>query len=361
MKAIVLAGGRGTRLQPLTHTSNKHLIPIANRPMIYRVIKDIVDAGITEVIVNLNVGDTVMPEAIKEMEFPKEVKFHYIEQPEPNGMMYPILLAKDIIDGDDFILHAGDNVLSGGLKKYIDEFNDNDSDAHLLVTKVENPERFGVAVVKDGVMTKTVEKPKKFVSDLAVTGVYIYRGAKIMEAMEGVDPIDPSGTGKKAEYYPPPAHQYIVDNGGKITVTEVTGWWKDTGKPNDLLLANRLVLEKMEEFKQEGKVIDSDIEGGVEIMKGAVVKNSKIRGPVTIGKDAVIEDAYIGPYTAIGDGAEVSNSQIENSIVMRDAKILDVSERIDTSLIGIEAIVETANNKPKAINLFVGDRANVRV
>lgn len=355
MKAILLAGGRGTRLRPLTHTSNKHLIPIGNEPMIFRVVKDLVDVGIKDIIVNINAGDTSIRAAIESKSW--GVNFHYIEQAEPNGMMYPIKLAENLIGDDKFILHAGDNVLSGGLKKYVAEFEKSNVDAHLLVTKVQHPERFGVAVVEGNKLIRTVEKPKKWISDLAVTAIYMYSPA-VFEAMRHAKPLAVSED-SKPEYFPPPVHQWLVDNGYNVTITEVTGWWKDTGKPNDLLLANRLVLEKKETYIQEGKVENCEIEGDVEIKAGAVVSNCKLRGPISIGKNAIIKDSYVGPFTSIYDDSKLVGVEIENSIVLGNVEINHLNRRLDSCLIGWNSKVTERVERPAASSLFIGDDSTV--
>jgi glucose-1-phosphate thymidylyltransferase len=357
MKAIVLAGGRGTRLRPLTHTRNKHLIPIGGKPMIERVIDDVVDLGITEIFINVNKDDVEIREALGDGSR-WGVQFTYMEQEIPNGMMYPILMAEEMLGGDDFLLHAGDNILSGGLKKYYEEFKNNDSSAHLLVTKVKYPERFGVAVVEDGFVTKTVEKPKEFVSNLAVTGVYFYT-KDIIEAMKHVDPII-TGNSKIAEYYPPLPHQWLIDNGYKVTVTEVTGWWKDTGKPEDLIAANHLALETLE-TNIAGTTDDSNIEGRVELGEGSSIENSIVRGPVFIGKNVKITNAYVGPFTAISNDCVIENCEVENSIIMSGARITNLHTRLDASLVGYNATVSTKHEKPRTLNLFIGDNSDVKL
>ncbi|MEI7604222.1 MAG: glucose-1-phosphate thymidylyltransferase [bacterium] len=355
MKAIVLAGGRGTRLRPLTHTRNKHLIPIGGKTMIERVIDDVVDLGIKEIIININLGDTEIKAALGDGS-KWDVKITYIEQEKPNGMMFPIVMAEEILAGDDFVLHAGDNILSGGLKTYYEEFKKLNSSAHLLVTKVSNPERFGVAVVESGFMVKTVEKPKEFISNLAVTGVYFYKN-DIIEAMKHVEPVV-LGNSSVAEYYPPLAHQWLIDNGYKITVTEVTGWWKDTGKPEDLISANHLVLEVLKD-NIEGEIVDSKVEGKVEIKSGAKIINSTLRGPLVIGENTTITNSYVGPFTAISKDCELVNSEIENSIVQNNVKILDFPRRIDNSIIGDNVIITKHQNKPKTTRLLIGDNSEV--
>lgn len=351
MKALILAGGRGTRLRPLTHTSNKHLLLIGNQPMIYRVLRDVIEADIHEIIININKGDTSIPEAISKIHWNAEI--HYIEQDEPNGMMYPILLAQKIIGDDTFILHAGDNVLSGGLHRYVEEFHRLKSDAHLLVTKVERPERFGVAVTEGNALIRTVEKPKEFVSDLAVTGIYMYN-ASVFEAMRNVKPIDPENKGKP-EFFPPPVHQWLVDHGKKVTVTEVTGWWKDTGKPEDLLLANRLVLERKPDFENRGELVHTNITGGVEIGDGSVIIDSEITGPVSIGSRVTIENCKIGPFTSIASGSKLTNVKIENSILMRNVYIHDVPNALAGCLIGNGVEVTDKEDGHEHSSLFIGD------
>ncbi len=359
MKALVLAGGRGTRLRPITNTINKHLIPIAGRPMIFRVLDDIAECGITDVIVNLNKGDKEVPAAIGDGS-KWGIKITYIEQEIPNGMMYPILLAEPLLQGEPFLLFGGDNILSGGIKQHYDAFLASDATAHLLVTRVKNWERFGVAVVKDGRVIKTVEKPKEFVSDMAVTAVYFYR-PPIMEAMKNVKP-ELKGNSTIPEYYPPLAHQWLIDHGYKVTVGEVTGWWKDTGKPEDLLEGNSLVLHGIE-TKIDGEVDPAAvIQGKVQIGKGSRIgAGVKIRGPVTIGKDCVLERCYIGPYTSIGDRAHITDAEVEHSILMNDVTI-KTKKRIVESILGERCVVgSVADSLPHGHRLVIGDQTTVEL
>lgn len=359
MKALVLAGGRGTRLRPITNTLNKHLIPIAGKPMIFRVLDDIAACGIKEVIVNLNKGDKEVPAAIGDGSR-WGINVQYIEQELPNGMMYPILIAEKLIGNEPFMLFAGDNILSGGIKKYYDEFINSDSAAHLLVTKVDNPERFGVAVVENGLVTKTVEKPQEFISDLAVTAIYFYR-PPIFEAMKKVKP-EVRGNSTIPEYYPPPAHQWLIDNGHKITVNEVTGWWKDTGKPEALLEGNSLVLHTIES-KIEGEVHqDAVIQGRVKIGKGSRIGSRVvIRGPVVIGQDCQIDNCYIGPYTSIGDKVVFEKAEIEHSIVMDEVSI-NTNQRVVDSILGKNCkIRSTAHSLPSGHKIIIGENTFVEL
>lgn len=360
MKALVLAGGRGTRLRPITNTINKHLIPIAGRPMIFRVLDDIAECGIKDVIINLNKGDKEVPAAIGNGD-KWGINITYIEQEIPNGMMYPILLAEPLLKNEPFLLFGGDNILSGGIKQHYETFLQSDAAAHLLVTRVKNWERFGVAVVKDGLVTKTVEKPKEFVSDMAVTAVYFYR-PPIIEAMKHVQP-EVKGNSAIAEYYPPLAHQWLIDHGHKVTVGEVTGWWKDTGKPEDLLEGNSLVLHNIEADNRAASVDASAVlSGKVRIGEGTRIgAGVKIRGPVVIGKDCVLERCYVGPYTSMGDRVHVSGAEVEHSIVMNDV-VIKTDKRIVESILGERCVVgSVADSLPSGHRLVIGEQTMVEL
>ena len=360
MKALILAGGRGTRLRPLTHTKNKHMLPIGNHPMIERILLDAIELGIEDIIINVNKGDTEIPAMLGDgSKYGKNIHLHYIEQPEPNGMMYPIKLAQDLIGDDDFLFSAGDNILAGGLKKHYNDFKKNKSDAHVLVVKRPDYQNFGVAVMEKGRVVKTVEKPKEFVSDLVLSAIYFFTPA-VFQAFDHIKPIDPKGTGKP-EYYPPTVNNWLIENGYVMTASEVTGWWKDTGAPSDLLLANRLVLEKECKDSIKGNVVDCKIEGNVEIAKGSTVKNCVLRGPVSIADNCTLENSYIGPFTSIGSGSTVKNAQIENSILMGSCNIHDLETLIDSSLIGWNAEVTRKETYPKANTLFIGDDSQLEL
>jgi len=358
MKALILAGGRGTRLRPLTHTKNKHMLPIGNRPMIERVILDAIELGIKDIIINVNKGDKEIPALLGDgKRF--GCKLSYIEQPEPNGMMYPIKLAEKLIGNEDFLFSAGDNILAGGLKKHYKDFKRNKSDAHVLVVRRDDYQKFGVAVVKDGKVIKTVEKPKEFVSNLVLSAIYFFTPV-VFKAFGHVKPIDPKGTGKP-EYYPPVINNWLIENGYTMTASEVTGWWKDTGAPEDLLLANRLVLERECDGIQEGKVVDSSVEGKVSIAKGSKIKNCTLRGPVSIAENVILENCYIGPFTSVGSNSVLKDVEIENSILMGSCNIHDLDRRLDSCLIGWNAEVTRKNSHPKADTLLIGDDAKVEI
>jgi glucose-1-phosphate thymidylyltransferase len=360
MKALILAGGRGTRLRPLTHTKNKHALPIGNRPMIERIINDAIDLGIKEIIININKGDKEMPELLGDgKRFGKGIIIHYIEQPEPNGMMYPIKLAQKLIGDDEFLFSAGDNILTGGLKQHYKDFKKKKSDAHVLVVKRPDYQNFGVAVMKDGKIVKTIEKPKEYVSDLVLSAIYFFTPA-VFKAFKYAKPIDPKGTGKP-EYYPPVINNWLIENGYTFTASEVTGWWKDTGAPEDLILANRLILEREVLKIDDGDIVNTKIDGNVEIRPGAKIKNCVLRGPISIAEDVVLQDSYIGPFTSIGAGCYVKNVEIENSILMGNCKVYDLDRRLDSCLIGWDAEVTSKNCRPKADSMYIGDNSIVQL
>jgi len=337
MKALITAGGNGTRLRPITHTLNKHLIPIGNRPMIFHVIDEVKKVGIVDIVINVNKGEKELTKALGDGK-KLGVNIKYIEQEQPLGLAHVIKIAQPLIGKNKFVYFLGDNILAGGIKKYVNDFKKNKSNCHLLLSKVKDPERFGVAEVKDGRVIRTVEKPKKFISDLAVTGIYFY-DHNIFEAIKYVKPSPLSKGRMIREYDIPPAHQWLIDQGLKVTYSEVTGWWKDTGKPQDLLEGNQLVLSEID-TKIEGEVENTvTIQGRVRVGKGTkITGKSFIRGPVAIGESCVIRDSYIGPFSSIGDRAELYGVEIDHSIIFEDVDI-HCSTRIVDSLIGANTLI----------------------
>ncbi|RPI03030.1 MAG: glucose-1-phosphate thymidylyltransferase, partial [Ignavibacteriae bacterium] len=319
MKALIASGGRGTRLRPITHTQNKHLIPIANKPILYYAIEAAADAGIKEIGIVHNADSREVPEYIGDGS-KWGVKITYIPQAVPGGLAQVVQLAEKFIAGDKFIFYLGDNMLVGGVKRFVDEFEKSKCNCYLTLSKVKDPERFGVPEIRNGKIIRVDEKPKNPKSSYAVAGIYLYD----RHIFEAVKSLKPSARG---ELEISDAHTWLIKHGFKVGYSEITGWWKDTGKPVDLLEANRLILDNAEPHI-DGSVDDhSDIAGRVVIEKGARIINSKIRGPVIIGKNCHIEDSYIGPFTSIGDRTEIKDSEIEYSIVLRDCKIISVGIR----------------------------------
>lgn len=352
MKAVVLAGGRGTRLRPITHTISKHLIPIANKPMIFYPLEDIAEAGIREVAIIVSPGE--IGREIMEVVGRGErwgLSITYIEQPEPLGIAHAVSLAKEFVGKERFVVYLGDNLLKGGIKGLCQRFEREGPEALLLLCPVPDPQRFGVAEMRDGRLVRLVEKPKEPPSNLALTGIYFLTPG----IFEAISRLKPSWRG---EYEITEALQILLDEGREVRYEVVSEWWKDTGKLEDLLEANRLVLEGLE-GRIEGEVdAPSRVEGRVVIGRGSKVVDSLVRGPVIIGEGVTIEGSYIGPFTSISDGATIRRSEIENSIVLQGATIEDVP-RLESSLIGKEAVVRRASVKPSAIRLMIGDHSEV--
>jgi glucose-1-phosphate thymidylyltransferase len=358
MKAVITAGGRGTRLRPLTHTKNKHLLPIANKPIIFNAIEDVVEVGIKEILININAGDKELPEAVGDGT-KWNVKITYQEQDEPRGLGHLLKMAEDFVDGDDFVFYYGDNVFTGGLKEHIDKWKKAKTNFHLCLVKVPDPERFGIAVTKGDRIITTVEKPTEFISDLAITGIQFYDN-NIFEALNHIKPTPPKAGRTIAEMDIPPANQWLIDNKFEASFSIIDGWWKDTGKPETLLDANRLVLESLSEDNQ-GTMIDSKVEGKVVVAKTAKVTNSTLRGPIIIGENVVIENSYIGPNTSIYDDCEITESEVENSLILGGVKIHNVKTRLDSSLVGWFAEITETDERPKSTSLFIGDNSIVKL
>lgn len=353
MKALIASGGRGTRLRPITHTQNKHLIPIANKPILYYAIEAAVDAGIKEVGIVHNADSLEVPNYVGDGS-KWGIKITYIPQETPGGLAQVVQLAENFIGKDDFIFYLGDNMVVGGIKKFIDEFRKNSCNCLLTLAKVKDPERFGVPELKDGKVISVEEKPKSPKSQFAVAGIYVY-DHHIFEAVRSLKP-SPRGELEISD-----AHQYLIEQGYTVGYTEITGWWKDTGKPVDLLEANRLILDSIKPHNEGEVDKQSDVAGKVIVEKGAKIINSKVRGPAIIGKDCIIENSYIGPFTSIGDKTEVRNSEVEYSIVLRGCKILSVGIRIEGSILGNDVEIVEANGKPRVHRFMIGDQSRVEV
>ncbi|MFH0990488.1 MAG: glucose-1-phosphate thymidylyltransferase [bacterium] len=353
MKALIASGGRGTRLRPITHTRNKHLIPVANKPILYYAIEAAVEAGIKDIGIVYSAESTEVPEYIGTGS-KWGIQITYIPQVTPGGLAQVVQLAESYIGGDDFIFYLGDNMVVGGLKRFIDEFEKQQCNCLLTLAKVKDPQRFGVPELRDGKIVGVEEKPNNPKSNFAVAGIYIY-DSHIFEAVKS---LKPSGRG---ELEISDAHQYLIDHGFHVGYSEITGWWKDTGKPSDLLEANRLVLDNIT-TSLEGEVdTQSDITGRVVLERGAKIINSKVRGPAIIGKDVIIENSFIGPFTSIGDRSEIRNSEVEYSIILRDCKILSVGIRIEGSILGNDVEVVKASGKPNVHRFMIGDQSRVEV
>ncbi|WP_405662336.1 glucose-1-phosphate thymidylyltransferase [Streptomyces sp. NBC_01166] len=354
MKALVLSGGAGTRLRPITHTSAKQLVPVANKPVLFYGLEAIAEAGITEV--GIVVGDTVdeIREAVGDgSEFGIEVT--YIPQDEPLGLAHAVLIAREFLGDDDFVMYLGDNFIVGGISGLVEEFRGDRPDAQILLTHVPNPTSFGVAELdSDGRVVALEEKPKAPKSDLALVGVYLFTPS----IHEAVRSIEPSWRGELEITH---AIQWLIDQQRNVRSTTISGYWKDTGNVTDMLEVNRSVLETIEPYAEEAEVDDgSEIIGRVRIEKGAKVTGSRIVGPVIIGADSVISDSYVGPFTSVSEGCNIADSEIEYSIVLKDASIIGV-RRVEASLIGRNVEVTPAPRSPSAHRLVLGDHSKVQI
>jgi len=352
MKALILSGGRGTRLRPLTHTGAKQLIPIANKPILFYCIEEIKKAGITDI--GIVVGDTKneIIEAVGDgLKF--GVKVTYIYQEKPLGLAHAVLISRDYLKDSPFVMYLGDNLVLSGVKEFVSEFRKGKYNSQILLAKVKNPSQFGVACLKDDKVVKLVEKPEEFISDLALVGVYMF-DKTIHEAVRAIKPSF------RNELEITDAIQWLIDNGKKVKPFIIKGWWKDTGKLKDVLEANRIILSRYFEPDIHGEVIESNIEGIVVIEEGAKIKQSTIRGPVIIGKNCYIENSYIGPFTSVYFNTKIYDSEIEHSIILENCEIRDIVRLID-SLVGKNVKVSRTRAKPSAFRLMIGDNSKVGI
>ena len=353
MKALIASGGRGTRLRPITHTQNKHLIPIANKPILYYAIEAAVDAGIKEIGIVHNADSQEVPDYVGDGR-KWGVSITYIPQEKPGGLAQVVMLAERFVNKDNFVFYLGDNMVVGGIKRYIEEFQKAKCNCWLTLSRVKDPERFGVPEIKNNRIVSVQEKPKKPKSQFAVAGIYIY-DSHIFEACKAIKPS------KRGELEISDAHQYLIDKGFSIGYSEITGWWKDTGKPLDLLEANRLILDNIETSIRGSVDASSSIVGKVIIEEGAKISESVIRGPVIVGKDCVIEESYIGPFTAVGNHTVIKKSEVEYSIILRECKISNVGIRIEGSILGNDVEIVEAAGRPRVHRFMIGDQSRVEI
>jgi glucose-1-phosphate thymidylyltransferase len=354
MKALVLSGGSGTRLRPITHTSAKQLVPVANKPVLFYGLEAIAEAGVTDV--GIIVGDTAPAiEAAVGDGSKFGLKVTYIRQLAPLGLAHAVLVAREFLGDDDFVMYLGDNFIVGGITGIVEEFAASRPAARIMLARVSDPRSFGVAELDEatGRVKSLEEKPKQPKSDLALVGVYLFTPA----IHEAVADLKPSWRG---ELEITEAIQWLLDHDRTVNSTAITGYWKDTGNVTDMLEVNRLVLEGQEPRLDGAVSDDCEIIGRVVVEDGATVTGSRIVGPVIIGAGSTVTGSYIGPFTAIDDGCTVEDSEIEYSIVLSGASIRGV-RRIEASLIGHEAEVTPASRVPRAHRLVLGDHSKVQI
>lgn len=352
MKGLITAGGKGTRLYPLTYTKAKQLIPVANKPVLFRVIESIRDAGITEI--GIVVGQTA-PEVMDAVGRGGRwgVEITYIPQPDPKGLAHCVQISKDFLGDDRFVMFLGDNVIEGGISPLIAEFANSKWNSQIVLTRIDHPEQYGVAEVgSDGRIVRLVEKPKEPPSDLALVGIYMF-DHHIMEAVESISPS------WRGEFEITDAIQWLVDHDYDVHPYVHRGWWIDTGRPDDMLEANDLVLEELEHEILGYVDRDSTVGRRVTVERGAEIINSVIRGPAIIGEDTRIVNSYIGPFTSIYHNVVIQDSEIEHSVVLENSTITQIEGRIQDSLIGRHVMLSRSPIKPKSHKLNVGDHSQI--
>ncbi|MGC9398204.1 MAG: glucose-1-phosphate thymidylyltransferase [Anaerolineae bacterium] len=352
MKGLILSGGKGTRLYPLTFTSAKQLIPVANKPILFRVIEAIRDAGIVDI--GIVVGDTAdeIKTAVRRGN-KWGVNITYIHQEEPLGLAHAVKISRDFLGDERFVMFLGDNVIQGGISPLIQQFASSDWNSQIVLTEVSHPEAYGVAEISEsGEIIQLVEKPEVPPSNLALVGIYMF-DAHIFEA---VDAIRPSWRG---ELEITDAIQWLVDHDYRVYPYVHHGWWIDTGQPGDMLEANSLVLEELEPENRGYVDRDSDVDSRVTIEKGAEIINSIVRGPTIIGENTRIINAYVGPFTSIYHDVVIQDSEIERSIVLEHSQLKTLPARIQDSLIGRHVTLTRSPMRPKALKLTLGDYSRV--
>ena len=352
MKSIILCAGKGTRLRPLTHTSAKHLIPIANKPVLFYAIEAIEGCGIKDI--GVIVGET-RDDIRSELKEGSRwgVNISYIEQKEALGLAHAVSVASDFLGEDKFLMYLGDNLLKNGVENYAHKFIQGNYNAFVLLTEVDNPRQFGVAELEEGRVVRVVEKPKDPVSNLALIGVYFFD----KNVHQAIGSIKPSARG---ELEITDAIQWMIDKGYKVGAEVIKGWWKDTGNRDDILEANRLILEDIARDISEARVDEkSEISGRVKIGRGSEIINSKIVGPVIIGEGVMVIDSYVGPFTSISEGVQIIKSEIECSVILEESKLENIKGRMQRCLIGKGVEIYHSKDLPRIYEFTLGDHSKV--
>ncbi len=353
MKGLILSGGKGTRLRPITHTSAKQLVPVANKPVLFYGIEAMAEAGIEQIaiIIAPETGDEIRAAAGDGSRF--GVAITYVEQDEPLGLAHASLTAEEYLDGEPFVMYLGDNLLQGGIRDLVESFRASSPDALILLTPVADPQNYGVAELRDGRVLRLVEKPPEPATDLALVGVYMFT-AGIHDAARAIEPS------ARGELEITDAIQYLVDDGRRVEPHIVRGWWKDTGRLDDMLEANRLVLDRVEQ-RIDGELVDSQCDGRVVVERGARLERTTVRGPAVIGAGARLTDAYIGPYTAIGEDCVITSAEVEHSILLAGSRVCDLEGRMESSLLGRNVTISRGVRQPRAYRFMVGDNSEIGI
>ncbi|WP_036478306.1 glucose-1-phosphate thymidylyltransferase [Myxosarcina sp. GI1] len=356
MKAIILSGGKGTRLRPLTYTGAKQLVPVANKPILWYGIESIVAAGITEIgiIISPETGGEVKAKTGNGDRFGARIT--YIMQDKPLGLAHAVKVAQPFLGDSPFVMYLGDNLVESQLDMFLSKFQSQQLDALTLLCEVENPTAFGVAKVDaQGRVLQLIEKPKNPPSNLALVGVYLF-SAEIHQAIANIQPS------ARGELEITDAIQYLIDRQQNVQSFQLKGWWLDTGKKDDLLAANQIILDSCSQLTIEGEIdATSKVSGRVHIGSGSRIINSTIRGPVTIGNNCTIKNCFIGPYSSIADDTTLVDADIEHSVILQGAKVVGIQQRIVDSLIGARATLQVAPQRPKAMRFMIGDDSHIEI
>lgn len=351
MRALVLSGGAGSRLRPITHTNAKQLIPVANKPILYHALEDVAEAGITEVGIVVGHTEAEVRRAVGDGSA-WGLRVTYLRQEAPLGLAHAVLVARDFLRGDPFVMYLGDNVLLEGIRRFVENFERHRPNAQIFLARVPEPERFGVAVLDGDRVVRLVEKPREHLSDLALVGVYLFDGT-ILEAAEAIRPS------WRGELEITDAIQHLIDTGRTVRAEMVEGWWKDTGRPEDLLEANRMLLAAQGR-RVEGEVdAASRLEGDVVVERGAKVVRSELLGPAVVGEGSVIEGSVVGPNASIAAGCTIVGSRVADSIVMEGCRVLGV-RALEGSILGRDVEVR-GSASPGAHRIVVGDQSRLEL
>jgi glucose-1-phosphate thymidylyltransferase len=352
MKGLILSGGAGTRLRPITHTSAKQLVPVANKPILFYGLEAMARAGIAEV--GIVVGDTHL-EVEAAVGDGSRFGLHvvYIQQEAPLGLAHAVLIAEEFLADEPFVMYLGDNLLKDGIVPFVERFNASSPDALILLQRVTDPQSYGIAEIDDGTVVRLVEKPKEPKSDLALVGVYLFT-PKVFDSVKAIKPS------WRNELEITDAIQDMVDRGLRVEPHVVTGWWKDTGQLEDMLEANRLILSTLA-ADVRGTLDDTTIEGPVVVGDGSILTRCTVRGPAIIGAGCRLTDTFIGPYTSIADGVIVDHAEIEHSIILDECRVSYLGARMTDSLLGKNVTIGQSDARPHAYRFMVGDSSQIGV
>ena len=354
LKGLILSGGRGTRLRPITFTSAKQLVPVANKPVLFYGIEAMAAAGITDVgiIIAPETGDEIRAVAGDGSQF--GVRIEYIVQDEPAGLAHAVLTAEPFLGSSPFVMYLGDNLLQGGMEDLVDAFREHGPEALILLTPVPDPQNYGVAELgADGAVVRLVEKPPEPATDLALVGVYMFTPL-IHDAARAIEPS------ARGELEITDAIQWLVDNGKRVEPHVVRGWWKDTGRLEDMLEANRLILDTVVR-RIDGVLESAQVDGRVVVESGALLERATVRGPAVIGTGAVVRDAYIGPYTAVGRNCVIEGAEVEHSILLEGSSVRNLDGRMESSLLGRDVAISRDARQPRAYRFMVGDKSEIGI